>query len=138
MIGARLGDARRDGADPDFGDQLDRDARALVDVLEVVDELGDILDRIDIVVRRRRDQRYTGGGEPQPGDLLGDLVAGQLAALAGLGPLGHFNLKLVRVDQIFDRHPETALGHLLDAAAAPIAIRIFLKTHRILATLTSI
>ena len=56
MVGARLGDAGGDRADADLRDQLDADARRRVHVLQVVDQLGQILDRIDVVVRRRRDQ----------------------------------------------------------------------------------
>ena len=49
----RLGDAGRDRSDTDFRNQLHADARAWIRVLQVVDQLRQILDRIDIVVRRR-------------------------------------------------------------------------------------
>ena len=71
-----------------------------VDVLQVVDELRQILDRIDVVVRRRRDQADAGRRVPHLGDDGVDLVAGQLAAFAGLGPLRHLDLHHVRVDEI--------------------------------------
>jgi hypothetical protein len=61
-IGMGFGDASGDGADADFGDQLDGDARLRVDVLEVVDELGEIFDGVDVVVRRRRDEADAGDG----------------------------------------------------------------------------
>ena len=44
MVGLALGDAGGDRANADFGDQLDRDRRLRVDVLEVEDELLQILD----------------------------------------------------------------------------------------------
>ena len=56
MIGARLGDAGGDRADADLGHQLHRNARLRIGVLQIVDELRQILDRIDVVMRRRRDQ----------------------------------------------------------------------------------
>ena len=56
MVRARLGDAGRDRADADFGHQLHRDARNRVHVLEVVNQLRQVFDRIDVVVWRRRDQ----------------------------------------------------------------------------------
>ena len=59
-VGVRLRDARGDRADADLGDQLHVDPRARVGVLQVVDELRQILDRIDVVVRRRRDQADAG------------------------------------------------------------------------------
>ena len=52
-VGVRLGDAGRDRADADLGDQLDVDAGRRVGVLQVVDQLGEVLDRVDVVVRRR-------------------------------------------------------------------------------------
>jgi hypothetical protein len=52
MIGSRLGYAGRNCSDADLGDQLYRYARGRVDVLEVVDQLRQILDGVDIVMRR--------------------------------------------------------------------------------------
>ena len=103
VVGARLGDAGGDRADADLGDQLHRHARRRVDVLQIVDELRQILDRIDVVMRRRRDQADAGRRVAHPGDVLVDLVAGQLAALAGLGALRHLDLDVVGVDQVLGR-----------------------------------
>jgi hypothetical protein len=40
VVGARLGDAGGDGADAELGDELDRDVRGRVDVLQVEDQLA--------------------------------------------------------------------------------------------------
>ena len=95
-VGVGLGDAGGDRADADLGHELDADARLRVGVLEVVDELLEVLDRVDVVVRRRRDEADAGRRVADPRDALVDLVAGQLAALAGLGALGHLDLQLGR------------------------------------------
>ena len=55
-VGVRLGHARGDRADPDLRDELHVHARRRVGVLQVVDELLDVLDRVDVVVRRRADE----------------------------------------------------------------------------------
>ena len=55
-IGVGLGDARGDRADAGLGDQLDRHQCARVDLLQIEDQLRQILDGIDVVVRRRRDR----------------------------------------------------------------------------------
>ena len=60
---------------------------------------------------------------PNLGDDGIDLVAGQLAALAGLGTLRHLDLHLVGVDQIFRRDAEAAGCHLLDRGSQTVAIR---------------
>ena len=49
--------------------------------MQVVDELREILNRVDVVVRRRGDERDSRLGAPQLGDVRADLGAGQLAAL---------------------------------------------------------
>src|SRR5690606_15347395 len=116
-VGVRLGDARRDRADADLGDQLDVHPRLRVRVLEVVDQLGDVLDRVDVVVRRRRDQADTRRGVPGLGDPGVHLAAGQLAALTGLGALRHLDLQVVGVDQVVGGDTEPARRDLLDRAA---------------------
>ena len=67
-VGVRLGHARRDRADADLGDQLDVHAGPRVGVLQVVDELLDVLDGVDVVVRRRGDQADARRGVPGLGD----------------------------------------------------------------------
>lgn len=45
------------------------------------------------------------------------LLAGQLAALPGLGALRDLDLNLVRVGEVVGAHAKAAAGHLLDGAA---------------------
>ena len=81
MIGARLGDAGRDRADADLGAELDADACLRVRVLQIVDKLGHILDRVDVVVRRRADKSDARGRVADPGDFVVDLASRQLPRL---------------------------------------------------------
>ena len=55
-LGPGLGHAAGDGAHAARGDELDGDARLFVGALQVVDEFREILDGIDVVVRRRGDE----------------------------------------------------------------------------------
>ena len=57
-VGMPLGDPGGDRPNPDFGNQLDVDPGPRVGVLQVVDQLRQVLDRVDVVVR--------GGGEIRP------------------------------------------------------------------------
>ena len=100
-----------------MADQLHRHQGGRIDLLEVVDQLGEVFDRIDVVMRRRRDQADAGLGVAQARDQLVDLVARQLAAFAGLGALRDLDLQHFRIDQVFRRHPEAAGRDLLDLAA---------------------
>ncbi len=128
-IGVRLGHARGDRADAGFGHELDADLGARVDLLEVVDELRQVLDGVDVVVRRRRDQRDAGHGVAQPRDDGADLVAGQLAALAGLGALRHLDLDLLRAGEVLRGDAEAAGGDLLDARCWRVAVLAALEAR---------
>jgi hypothetical protein len=58
VVGLALATPAATGAHADLGHQLDADAGARVGVLQVVDQLRQVLDRIDVVVRRRADQAH--------------------------------------------------------------------------------
>ena len=138
VIGVRLGHAGGHGADPRLRDQLDADARFGIGVLQVVDQLGQVLDRIDVVVRRRADQAHAGRRIADAGDRVVDLAARQLAPLARLGALRHLDLQFVRVAQVPGRHAETARGDLLDGRAFRVAVGQRQEPRRILAPFSRI
>src|SRR6185436_13254449 len=121
VVGLRLRHARGDRADADLGNELHRDRRFRVGVLEIVDELRQILDRIDVVVRRRADQLDARRRIAQLGDVLRDLATRQLAALAGLRALRHLDLDLLGACQVFGGDTETTGGHLLDLGLQHVA-----------------
>ena len=73
-----------------------------------------------------------------PADVLVDLVAWQLAALAGLCALRHLDLNLVGVDEVVDRHSEAAGSDLLDRGATQITIDVGLKAARVLSPFTRV
>src|SRR5205823_4933727 len=137
-VGLRLGDAGGDRAHAHLGNQLHAHARAIVRVLEIVDQLRQVLDRVNVVVRRRGDEPHARRRVADLRDVLIDLVAGELAALAGLGALRHLDLQLVAVDEVVAGHAEAARGHLLDGAAAEVAVRVRLVAHRVLAALAGV
>src|SRR5258705_12635507 len=114
----RLGHARRDSADTDGADQLDVDSGVRVGVLQVVDELREIFDRIDVVMRRRAYEPHAGCGVPSLGDVRIHLEARKLTALTGFGALGHLDLDVGGVDQVIAGDAEAAGGDLVHSAAA--------------------
>ena len=138
MVGARLRDAGRDRADPDFRHQFHRYVGARVGVFQIVDQLRQILDRIDVVVRRRRDQPDPRRRIAHAGDRLVDLAAGQLTALAGLGALRHLDLQDIGVDEVLGRDAEPARGDLLDRRAHRVAVRQRLEALGLLAALAGV
>ena len=62
LIGFGFGDACGDGANADFRHELDRDIRIRICILQVIDQLREVFDRIDVVVRRRRDELHARRG----------------------------------------------------------------------------
>ena len=99
-------------------------ARRRVRVLEVVDQLLDVLDRVDVVVRWRADQADTRRRVPGLGDPRVHLVAGELAALAGLGALRHLDLQVVGVHEVLRGDAEPAGRDLLDRRTPEVAVGV--------------
>lgn len=122
LVGLRLGNARGDGSHAALGHQLHADERFGIDILQVEDQLGQVLDRIDVVVRRRRDERDAGNRVAGAGDHLIDLEARQLTSLARLRALGDLDLNLVGIDQILRIDAETPRCDLLHRTAQRRAV----------------
>ena len=57
-IGMRLGDSGGNGAHAHFGHQLDADPGVVVGVLQIVNQLRQILDGVNVMMRRRRNQAH--------------------------------------------------------------------------------
>ncbi len=114
VVGTRFRDARCDSSDADLRNELHGDARLRIRAAQVVDQLLQILDRVDVVMRRRRDQADPGRRHPHARDVAVDLVAGELAAFAGLRALRHLDLELVGVREVVRVDAEAARRDLLD------------------------
>ena len=91
-------------------------------LVQVVDQLGEILNGINVVVGWGRDQGHTGLAVAQPGDVGIHLGARKLAALTRLGPLGHLDLQLLAAAEIFRRHAEATRSDLLNGGAGGVAV----------------
>jgi hypothetical protein len=57
VIGVGFGDASSHRSHPALRDQLDADGRAPVDALQVINQLRKIFDAVNVMVRRRADER---------------------------------------------------------------------------------
>ena len=118
--------------------QLDSHLTARVDLLKIIDQLRQILDGIDVVMGRRRNQRHTLGRMAQTGNQVGDLHAGQLSTLTGLGALRNLDFQLFTLVQILGSHTKPARGDLLDLRRRIIAIGFGHKVGRVFTALTRI
>ncbi len=124
VVGAGLGDAGRDRPDAGLRDELDADSRSRIHRLQVVDELREVLDRVDVVVRRRRDELHPRLRVAQPRDEARHLDAGQLAAFAWLRALGDLDLELVRALQVARGDAEPRGRDLLHPVVASDAFAV--------------
>ena len=138
LVGSALGNTGGDCADAGLADQLDRQACAGVGVLKVEDELGQVFDRVDVVMRWRRDQADAGRGLTDLGNPGVDLLAGQVTALAGLGALGHLDLNLEGAAQVAARHAKARTCHLLDRGVLGITVSQRGLATRILTALAGV
>ena len=76
LVGEGLGHARRDRSDAHLGDELDTHPCLGIGAFQVMDQLLQVFDRVDVVVRRGADQADAGRRMPDSGDVLVDLVSG--------------------------------------------------------------
>jgi len=72
-------------ADADLGDQLNADAGVVVGVFEIMDQFREILDGIDVRVRRGRDSSRRGVEMTDAGRST-DKLFGRPGTFAGLAP----------------------------------------------------
>ena len=121
-----------------FRNELHGNSGLRVDHFQVIDQLCQVLDRINVVVWRRRDKSNTGDGMPNARDHLVNFVTRQLSTLAGLGSLRDLDLQVARVHQIIGGHAEARRGYLLDCAPPQIAVGIGLVACLVLAAFTGI
>ena len=89
--------ACRDDADADFRDELDADVRPIIGVFQVINQLRQILNRVNVMMRRRRNQDDARHGAPRFGDFPRDFAPRQLPAFARFRALRHLDLNLIRV-----------------------------------------
>ena len=90
------------------------------------------------MVRRRRDQPHARRGVPHLGHPRVHLVTRKLAALTGFRALGHLDLDVGAVRQVVRRDAEPGRRHLLDGAAAPVAVLVAVEPADVLAALAAI
>ena len=99
---------------PQPGNKLHADGRLRIHALQVPNQLCQIFNRVDVVVRRRRNQLHARLCVTQPRDQFCDLVARQLSTLTGLRALRNFDLQFLGMGQIFGGHAKARAGDLFD------------------------
>src|SRR5215472_18038977 len=114
VICVGLCNTRGDGSDAATGDEFDAYGSARVGALQIPDELREIFNRIDVVVRRRRDELHPRLRVAEACDQLSYLVARKLAALAWLGALRDFDFEFFGVREILGRNTEACAGYLVN------------------------
>ncbi len=128
-IGACFGYARGDDADAGAGNELYADASARIHGAEVVNQLREIFDAVDVVMRGRRNQRRARSGMADARDVFADFLGGELAAFAGLGALRHFDFEFFGMDKIVGGDAKAAGGDLFDfvgrGGLEAVGLRIF-------------
>ena len=137
-VAVALGHTRGNGTDAYLGHQLHVNAGLGVDILQVVNQLRQVFDGVDVVMGRRRNKLHARRGMTHPADEVIHLMTGKLAALAGLGSLGHLDLQVGGVDQVIGGYAEATRCNLLDGAVAGIAVFVGSVAVEVLAALAGV
>ena len=107
-VGIGLGNAGSNSTNTGRSHQFHANPGLRIDLLEIIDQLSQVFDRIDVMVGRWRDEADPWGRVPHAGNEFGDLETGQLPPLAGFGALGNLDLELPALVQILGRDTEAA------------------------------
>mmetsp|Transcript_33722 Transcript_33722/g.75712 ORF Transcript_33722/g.75712 Transcript_33722/m.75712 type:complete len:466 (+) Transcript_33722:2942-4339(+) len=133
-----LGHSSCDYPNPDLTHQLHADACVRVGVLQVEDQLGQILDGVDVVMGRRGDEADSRSGVAGLGNASLHFLARKLPSLTRLGSLGHLDLKLLRIGKVLHGDSETPRSHLLDGGLEGVPVGQRLVPGWILTALPSV
>ena len=118
-IRTRAGNAGGDCCDVVHRRDLDHDRLFVLGrFLEREHQLAQVLDRVDVMVRGGGDGVRTLGDHTGAGDVRADLVAGQVAADAGLCALAHLDLNCRARFQVIFMYAEAAGRDLYDGVRA--------------------
>ena len=118
-----FGDTGGHCADARLRHELHTHPRVRIDLLQIIDQLRKVFDRIDVMVRRRRNERHARRGVAQLRDQLCHLETRQLAAFPGLGALGDLDFYLAAFIEILSSDTKSARGNLLDGGVHIVAVR---------------
>src|SRR5438105_13107461 len=83
-VGARFGDASSNNAYAGAGNKFYADASAGIHGPQIVNQLRELFDAVNVVVRWRRNQGRARRGVPDARDVFADFLCGQLAAFTRL------------------------------------------------------
>ena len=103
-----------------------------------MDELGHILDRIDVMMRRWANEPHARCGVTQLGDILIDLASWEFAPFAWLGALDDFDLDFIRIGKIPTGHAETPRSHLFDRRTLGVPTFKRLEADRVFASFSGV
>ena len=121
-IGVRLGDTRCDSTDASLSHELHGHLGLLIDHVQIVDELREILNGVNVVVRRRRNERDTSLGASKPSNVRRNLLTRKLTTFTRLGTLRNLNFSLVGRHQERGGDTEAARGNLLDSRGCNVTV----------------
>src|SRR6266576_1808537 len=94
----------------------------MIGVLQIVNQFGQVFDRVNVVMWRRRNQTYARSRMTHSSDLRINLPPWQLATFSRFCALRHFDLQFLRFDQVKAGDPEPPGSDLLDRAVLRVAI----------------
>ena len=121
-IGMSFRDTRGNRTHAHFGHKLHRDTGLRVRITQIVNELGQVFDRVNIMMRRRRNQRNIRNRVTDTRHELVHLVSRQLATFTRLCTLRHLDLQILCMAEIVNRYAKAARSNLTDCRATDIAV----------------
>src|SRR5262249_37826682 len=121
-----------------FRYELDRYSSARVHLLQVINELCQIFDRVNVVMRWRGDQCDSGHRVSQGSNFGGDLMARPLSRPPPVLPLRDFDFQLVGRNKISRRYAKPRRSHLFYSAVGVVLTGIVAEPIRVFSTFPTV
>ena len=137
-VGVSLGNTGCNRTDTDFGHELHRNTSLRVGVVQVVNELSQVFDGVNIVVRRRRNERHIRDRVTHASHKFIHLTSRELTTFTWLCTLSHLDLQILSVTEIVDRHTETTRSDLANSRATDFTVRSRSIAIRVFTTFTAV
>ena len=137
-VGMSLCDTGSNRTHAHFRNELHRDTSLRVCIAQVVNELSQVFDGVNVMVRRRRNQGHVRNRVAYSCHKFVHLVSRQLTAFTRLCTLSHLDLQILCMAQVVNRHAKAARSNLTDSGATDIAVCGRSIAIRIFTTFTAV
>lgn len=114
MVGERIGEKGWKSEKEKLRKKIERNIGWRIEVFKVVDEMRKILNRVDVMVRRRRNEEKKRSGVEGIGDGRIEIVKRKMEELEGIWEMRKIDMDKIGIEEILSSKKEKERGKMID------------------------